>query len=290
MQDEFRPRQAPILKWILLGTIAVFILQNVFELWFRQSPFLSTFFNRFFALSPDAISNGFIWTLVSYAFLHHTQNLFHILANLLIIFFIGRILLPVLGTRRFTELYFGAAFLGGVLWLLVSLVSGGGIVIGASGAAMGLLICFACMYPNKPITFLLFFVIPVTLKPKYIAFGLLAFDLFGFLFSELPGTGVTHTAHSAHLGGMLAGFLFFRYMLARPEHERQEKTAVELPAWFKKKKTQNGPRNFSVNLTNRQVLKQEVDRILDKINSEGFGALNEEEKKTLDRAKDLLNR
>lgn len=291
MQDDFRPRQPPILKWILLGTIGIFILQNIFELWFRQTA-LSTFFYRFFALSPDNIGNGYVWTLISYAFLHHTGFLLHIIGNLLIVFFIGRMLLPVLGARRFGQLYFGAAFVGGALWLVIATLTGGGVVIGASAAAMGLLVCFACLYPDKPLTFLLFFIIPVNVKPKYIAFGLLAFDLFGFLFSELPGTGVTHTAHSAHLGGMLAGFLFYRYMVAppRPARSRSAETSVELPAWFKKKSRQKSSGHFSVNITNRQNLKREVDRILDKINSEGFASLSDDEKKVLDRAKDLLNR
>jgi hypothetical protein len=45
-----------------------------------------------------------------------------------------------------------------------------------------------------------------------------------------------------------------------------------------------------VNLTNRNDLRVEVDRILDKINSEGFGALTPEEKRLLDEARDLLSR
>jgi len=293
MQDEFRPRQPPVLKWIIIGTIAVFVLQNIFELWFRQTPALAGFFYRFFALSPDALSSGYIWTLISYAFLHHTGGglPLHLLVNMLVVFFIGRILLPEIGSRRFTQLYFGAAFMGGAIWLAVNALTGGGMVIGASGAAMGLLICFACIHPNRHITLLLFFVIPVTLKPKYIAFFFLAFDLFGFLFSELPGTNVAHTAHSAHLGGMLAGFLFYRYMVARPEPYASREALVEPPSWFKKKtRVKKTAGNFSVNLTDRRVLKQEVDRILDKINSEGFGALSDEEKKVLDRAKDLLSR
>ncbi len=291
MQDDYRPRQTPILKWIILGTIAVFILQNVFALWFNQNYFLTTFFGRFVALTPDNVSSGKIWTLITYAFLHDPGNLLHILGNMLVIFFIGRIILPVLGPRRFSQLYFGSALAGGILWLAVAALTHGGMVIGASGAAMGILIFFACLYPDRHITLLLFFVIPVTLKPKYIAFALLAFDLFGFLFSELPGTGLTHTAHSAHLGGMLAGFLFFRLAYAKPAPRRATGgTSVELPAWFKKKNRQTEPKRFTINITNRQNLKKEVDRILDKINSEGFGSLSEEEKNVLDRAKDLLSR
>jgi hypothetical protein len=45
-----------------------------------------------------------------------------------------------------------------------------------------------------------------------------------------------------------------------------------------------------VNLTNRSDLRAEVDRILDNINREGFGALTEEEKRLLDEARDLLSR
>lgn len=292
MQDDFRPRQTPILKWILIGTIAVYLLQTIFARWFSQSQFFVSFFDRFFALSSSNVAEGKIWTLITYAFLHDPGNIFHIVGNMFVVFFIGRIILPVLGPRRFGQLYFGAALIAGIFWLTVAIFVGGGVVIGASGAAMGLLVFFACLHPNKPITLLLFFVIPVTLKPKYIVYGLLAFDLFGFLFSELPGTALTHTAHSAHLGGMLAGYLFFRYLHARPTSPRRKGGAsVEVPAWFKKKSRQkNEPQRFSINITNRQKLKKEVDRILDKINSEGFGALSEEEKQILDRAKDLLNR
>jgi hypothetical protein len=64
---------------------------------------------------------------------------------------------------------------------------------------------------------------------------------------------------------------------------------IELPRWFRLRKKAAAPR-FQVNLTNRTDLRAEVDRILDKINSEGFGALNEEEKRLLDEARDLLGR
>jgi hypothetical protein len=45
-----------------------------------------------------------------------------------------------------------------------------------------------------------------------------------------------------------------------------------------------------VNLTEREHLKLEVDRILDKINSKGFGSLTPEERKTLDEARDMLSK
>jgi hypothetical protein len=65
--------------------------------------------------------------------------------------------------------------------------------------------------------------------------------------------------------------------------------SIELPRWFRRRKKDGAPR-FQVNLTNRNDLRVEVDRILDKINSEGFGALTQEEKRLLDEARDLLSR
>lgn len=288
MRDNFQPRRVSVLKWILLTTIGVFVLEKIFELWFQQTPVVAGFFVNFFALSPAALGDGLIWTLVTYALLH--GSLLHILGNMLIVFFMGRELEPVLGPKKLAQLYVTGAAAGGVLWLVVRLLIDGGPLVGASASALALLTVFACIYPNKSITLLLYFVIPVTIKPKYLAFIALAISLFGLFFFELPGADGSRTAHSAHLGGMLAGWLFFHFAVAHPQREARQ-PSVELPSWFKKKtgirKTQG---RFSVNITNRKVLKEEVDRILDKINSKGFGALSEEEKKVLDRAKDLLSK
>lgn len=287
MQDDSQPRRGSILKWIIVSTIGVYVLQNVFGLWFKQTPGLSHFFVNFFALSGEALGNGFIWSFVTYAFLH--GSLLHILGNMLIVFFIGRALLPLLGPKRFAQLYLAAAAVGGAVWLFFRFFTSSGPLIGASAAALGLLTLFACIYPNKPITLLLYFIIPVTIRPKYLAFIALAISLFGLLFFELPGAEGAQTAHSAHLGGMLTGWLFFHFVFARPEG-RTSQPSVELPAWFKKKSGTRSQGKFSVNMANRKVLKEEVDRILDKINSQGFGALSEDEKKVLDRAKDLLSK
>lgn len=68
-----------------------------------------------------------------------------------------------------------------------------------------------------------------------------------------------------------------------------EKVSVEPPNWTKKR-TPASTGKFKVNVTNRKDLRKEVDRILDKINREGFQSLNDEEKKVLDDAGDLLKK
>lgn len=155
---------------------------------------------------------------------------------------------------------------------------------------LALFIVFACFHAEREVTFLLFFVLPVTVKPKIVAWILVGIEVLGYLFSELPGgrydTGI---AYSAHLGGMLVGWLYHRYL-----HERTGTLAFRLPAWLRRSKattTSAAGYRYKVDVTpKRKDLRAEVDRVLDKINSQGFGALTAEEKRILDEAKELLSR
>lgn len=289
MRDSYDPSRnggVSVMTWLLSAIIAGFVLQNVFLRWFNAGDF----FNSYFALSPYAAASGKVWTLLTYGFLHDPRNLLHILANVLAIYFLGRELIPLLGNRRFVTVYLSAVATGGLLWLATNWQTQG-LVVGASAAACGLLIIYAGFFPHRPITFLLFFILPVTLKPKHIAITLLLLDLAGFAFYEVLGAvSPFGVAHSAHLGGMLAGWVYFRYV-----HDR---------AWtFSWSRRQSKPsrRTFEADfpvdeadepevLPANRNLRAEVDRILDKINSEGFGALTPEEKRLLDSAKDLLSR
>lgn len=281
MKSDFGRREASVLAWIIGISVAVFIAQNISFVWFK-SPFLT----QFFALSKPNMANGFVWTLVSYGFLH--VNLFHILFNLLFAFFLGRELLSVLGPSRFVGLYVGSILIGGLTWLSVSMTHANGVLLGASAAVYGLLTVFTCFYPNRPITFLLFFIVPVTVKPKYLTLVLLGIAVFGLLFLEIPGKG--GVAHSAHLGGMLAGWLYFRYVHNRSGPKSQARPNIEMPQWFRGRKSAPKPGTYKVNVTHPKNVRKEVDRILDKINHTGFGSLTDQEKKILDEARDLLNR
>jgi hypothetical protein len=90
---------------------------------------------------------------------------------------------------------------------------------------------------------------------------------------------------------MAAGWIYFRYLHESSWRLPWRKTEVEPPGWVQKKAPTSTPAPaFSLNLSNRDDLRVEVDRILDKINSQGFGALTTGEKKILDDAKDLLSR
>ena len=288
MRDDYPRTGTSPLTWIISGLVAAFVLQCVFLRWFHGDQALENLLE----LSVANIKAGKLWTLVTYGLLHDTGNLLHIVGNLLGLYFLGRILLPLMGTRRFCWFLGTATATGGAFWLATNWHGGYGTAIGASAAVMGLFIVYACMNPDTPMTFLLFFVLPVTLKPKYVAFALLAVELLGFAFYEVMGAVSPFSspvAHSAHLGGMAAGWVYFRFIHEGKWRLMSAHREVELPAWMHKKKAVE-PAAYQVNLTSRDDLRAEVDRILDKINSHGFGSLTPDEKRLLDEAKDLLSR
>jgi len=180
---------------------------------------------------------------------------------------------------------------GGLTWLAVHWTKTGDVpVVGTTAALVALLVSYAFINPDQQITMLLFFVVPVTVKPKWIATAVVLFDLLGFFFLELPGKP-TSIYYSNHLGGIVVGWLFYYFIHRREWRTPDSLPEIELPRWLRKsKQAASAPANYKVNLTSREDLRAEVDRILDKINSEGFAALTADEKRLLDEAKDLLSR
>jgi membrane associated rhomboid family serine protease len=284
---EPEPRgRASVLVWLICAITAGFILQNAFLRLLK----LGNSLEWMFGLSPGALHAGRAWTLLTYSFLHSPDNLLLIVCNLLALYFIGRELLPILGSRRFLSLYAAAVVIGGAAWSAVHWHTND-TLIGASAGVMGLLVVFACFYPNQQMTFLLFFVIPVTLKPKYLAVGVAIADLFGFIFYEIMGkASPIDLAPSAHLGGMAAGWLYFRFVHDADWQLHHENVSVELPRWMKKRPQAASTQLPQATQGTRGEFRAEVDRILDKINSQGFGALTTEEKRVLDEARELLGK
>jgi len=92
---------------------------------------------------------------------------------------------------------------------------------------------------------------------------------------------------------MAAGWLYFRFVHSAPPWRETlgQRASIELPRWMKRAPPGAAPRPaYRVNIGSREDLRAEVDRILDKINSQGFGALTPDEKRLLDEAKDSLSR
>lgn len=289
MRDDYPRERTSVLIWLICAIVAGFILQFLFgSLRFNTSQPLTDEFG----LTIPNLKAGHVWTLLTHGFLHDKFILFHIAANLLGLYFIGRELLPILGTRRFLALYFGALAAGALAWALVHWRTGGSY-FGATAAIDALLVVFACFFPHRRIEFLFFF-FTVSLKPKYLALGLLAFDVLGLLLHEIQNLALPFNftlAHSAHLGGMLAGWIYFRYLHDVPWTLPALRANGEATPHRDYRAGDSAvPTANQLDVSNPSDVRAEVDRILDKINSHGFPALTNDEKRLLDEAKDLLSR
>lgn len=286
MRDDYQPERTSFLVWLLALIAAGFVVQSVFSVWLGSAAF-----ERMTVLSAGAIRQGHIWALLTYPLLH--GGILHLLLVGLGIFFLGREVVPLVGERRIPWLTLAAVAMGGLAWLALNF-NRMGVVMGATPILLCYLTIFACLFPNREISFLVFFIIPITTRPKYILWIALAIDVFGFAFSELPGGRVqTSVAHSAHLGAMLAGWLYFRLVHRAGWSLIPGAAGFGLPRWMKRKRKPAGAAPQPVRQarpTPRENIRAEVDRILDKINSKGFGSLTPEEKRVLDDAKDLLSR
>ena len=191
----------PAIKAIILANVAIFIAG-----WLAGAVGLPTrAINSIFGLTPSAVlTRLYVWQLVSYMFLH--GGVFHILFNMLALWMFGVELERMWGSRYFTKFYFVTGVGAGLVHMLLSLTpfGAGAYVIptvGASGAIYGVLLAFAMYFPNRPI--LIYMLFPVPAKYAVMIMGALAFMAAG----EGSGTGVANTAH---LGGLLVGYLYLK--------------------------------------------------------------------------------
>jgi rhomboid family protein len=242
----------------------------------------------FFALSVEGLRNGYIWQLLTYQFMH--GGLLHLLLNCWAIYVFGREVEQSLGKKNFLILYFSSGVVGGLLQILGGLwlpARFGGAVVGASAGVFGLVAAFAVLYPERPLTLLLFFIIPVHMRAKFLLLFSALLALFGIAF---PGDNV---AHAAHLGGMLTGLAYVRWIVHaahpiigwqpfRPRIRARELVNVH----SKKTSLWRRPKSSLVeDLPPAEFISREVDPILDKISAHGIQSLNERERQILEAAR-----
>ncbi len=288
-------REFPTLKWLLIASFAVFVLQCIVGLSFR-----STLMNDIFALSWEHLLQGKIWTLASYAFLHDTDSPFHLLFNMFALWMFGRYVQEMIGAFHLLRLYLLAAVGGGLLWLLTSLLHLHHQpflkyipLLGASGAVTSLFAIWCLRRWYDTITIHLYFIIPITCSGRSLLLFYLIYEISCFaVFELLRGQGLWGIAHSAHLGGLAVGCLYHIWMVrSLLRHTTGIRSARQgEPVLLRSRKEKLGDYAQKVNISPRHISRAEVDRILDKINDSGFGSLTSEEKEILDKAGELFKR
>jgi membrane associated rhomboid family serine protease len=161
----------------------------------------------YLALVPAAvIERLFIWQPVTYMFLH--AGVFHILFNMLMLWMFGTDLERAWGTRFFVRYYFVTGIGAAAVTIMAALVPSGVSdvlyltpTVGASGAIYGLLVAYGLSFPNRPIYLYLLFPIPA--RVFVLIMGAIA------LLSSISG-GHGNIAYSAHLGGLVVGYLYLK--------------------------------------------------------------------------------
>jgi len=223
------------------------------------------------------------WTIISYAFAHSLTDIFHILFNMLGLYWFGKLFIEYLGNDKLTAIYVLGALSGGVLYLLMfntipffierSEFSG---MVGASAAVFAVMTATATLLPNY--TFYLLFLGPV--KIKYIVF-------FYIVLSFIGSVGPNAGGNLAHLGGALMGFVYVKQLQVGVNWGGWITTTLE---WIKglfqpKPKVKVSYRKTAEpakKATNfNKATQEEIDTILDKISDKGYESLTKDEKEKL---------
>lgn len=240
------------------------------------------------------------WQWLTHALLH--EGFWHLLGNCLVLWWTGATVEQEHGPATFLKVLIGGALIGALTWYLTGL---GGRhdsgMVGISAGVYALMLVALLDKLDHQITLLLFFFLPVTLRVRWLLALTALFTLLGWGFSELPARHAWAAwkpawhdgiAHSAHLGGLIFGWLAFRWLNqtnlrlqdaqeTMPSADDASAIARDAYAAEEAAAPVNTSAKAPASLTQTQA-RAELDRLLDKISAGGFGSLTAAEKRRLE--------
>src|SRR6266550_8303955 len=259
---SWAPPQRIVLYSLLGLNAAAFIIQFVLTSWNRG------FVLAYLCLSDGGISQAYAWQFFTAPLLYN--NIWHFLANMLVLYFIGRDVEAIIGQRQFLFLYLFGAFSGelGHLFLMPSDC----VLFAAGGGVAAIFVAYATILPELEMTALLLFMVPVRLKMRRVGQIALFAAIALLLFDRTGSVG-----HSAFLGGGVAVWLnahllgFGRTpLLVRVLQQRRVK-AERLRS-----------------MTPDQFVAEEIDPLLEKISRCGLASLSRRERRLLEQAREKM--
>ena len=278
--------------WWLIGiNVAAFVIQLVTAQRVEAEGFIADVrwgpFVDWFILDSSAVLHGQVWRLLTYAFLHDPASIWHILFNMLFLWWFGKDMEDIYGSKEFLAFYLCSAVLGGVAFVLTNFR--GGLCLGASGAVTAILVLYALHYPTHVIYIFLLVPVPIWL---FVVFQV-AQDTFIF-FSQMK-TGV---AVVVHLAGAAFAFAYYklhwrvlhivpdlsalRRSLSRPRLRvyREEAPPPRVPT----------PVVAANGGDVDEHLEAKLDAVLEKVARHGRGSLSESEQQILVRASEVYKK
>ncbi len=237
------PKPTPYVIYLIVANVAVFIVTDVLRL-----HAIKDIFDLHGIFSWSSIFD--IPKLISYQFLH--ADTWHLLGNMVGLYFFGSPLERYWGSKRFLFFYFFCGTVAGLTFLLFSYFFATLPIIGASGAVLGLAAACAVLFPSMMV---ILFILPVPIR------------FFAILYAAIYALNALtkgDLSDACHLGGMAAGFLYI----------------TTGPFWQKFSRQRTQAKRQA--LMNQEAEDQRVvDQILEKVHQNGIQTLNRREKQTL---------
>lgn len=282
LQDKLR--HLNVLEKIIAINVVVFLLGLLLSLFMGGSSLY------WLELPKDAAQ--FIykpWSIITYGFTHY--GLFHMAFNMLVLYFISRMMLNLFSPKLALNVYFLGIIMGGLSFLLIynvvpdNVLKPVGALVGASAGVRALLI-FLCAYmPQTEVRVIVF-----NVKLWHLGLALVVFDIIGLF-------GMNQGGHIAHLGGVALGYFYATQLTQGNDigkgFERMMDWVSNLFKPSKKSplRTVHKRKSGSVAGHSKSEFKEfskqkQIDLILDKISKSGYESLTEEEKAFLFKAKD----
>lgn len=288
--EDFKSRilkQGDILTRLIFINAAVFVLINllkVFLVLFQLDMTIYIVIWNFLAVSADPMKVLVKpWTIITYIFVH--SGFFHILWNMLILYWFGRVFREFLGDKKLLSTFLIGGIAGAIIFLiayqvfpfLLTDIPPMGMV-GASAGVLAVLVASATLVPDY--TFHLLFFGPVRIK--YIALVLVIIDLISLAGSNAGG-------HFAHIGGAIYGYVYIRQLQRGNDLGQWLITLIDkIKLAFTPTKSHSS--NFKVHRNKKpgkspeNMNQKEIDRILDKIAESGYDSLTDDERDILFKA------
>lgn len=276
---------------LIVINVAIFLVMGIIYVFSTVggTDWLYAFVSKQFTIPPKF--GEFLhrpWTIITYAFAHSLTDIFHILFNMLVFYWFGRLFIEYLGNDKLIALYVLGAVTGGVVYLMVYNLVPYFIersdflgMVGASAAVFAIVTGAAVLLPNY--TFYLLFLGPI--KIKYIA-------AFYIIMSFLGSVGSNAGGNIAHLGGALIGFIYIKQLQVGVDwggwitstldwikslFEPRPKVKVTYRKSEPRAKTRSTPKAKA----GSKASQEEIDAILDKISERGYESLSTDEKEKL---------
>ena len=286
MRDAYNPPRYTTILIVVL--IVAFVLQSLLVFYGGFNSY------EWLGLSVEGLRQGRVWQLLTFQFMHSVPWPWHVLMNCLGLYFFGRSVEETLGSKKFLTLYFLSGILGGLVQVLATIALPKHhdlSVVGASAGVCGMIAIFCSLFPMREVTTWIYF-FPVTVRARYILMFVGFLSLFGTL---VPFDSV---AHGAHLGGVLLGMAYVRWLhegdggvrLWRRLLPRRRSGPIVKVRFPKASPTRAARALKSSSKGNSEFIAQQVDPILEKISAHGIQSLTEQERKILEAARQKIEK